>query len=49
MGDISNEQFDKLADKIADQIVKRIYGVQNPKQDTEPFEGDDMIWYADDA
>ena len=47
MDDISDEQFDKLADKIADQIVKRIYRVQNPKQDTEPFEGDDMIWYAD--
>lgn len=47
MDNISDEQFDKLADKIADQIVKRIYGTNNPKQDTEPFEGDDMIWYAD--
>tara|TARA_R110002020_G_scaffold53123_5_gene148967 strand:+ start:46 stop:342 length:297 start_codon:yes stop_codon:yes gene_type:complete len=44
---MTDEKFDELAKKIADQIVKRIYGVQNPKQDTKPFEGEDMVWYAD--
>jgi hypothetical protein len=44
---MTDEKFDKLASKIADQIVKRIYGVQNPKNDTKPYEGEDMVWYAD--
>jgi hypothetical protein len=39
--------MDDLVDKLASQIIKRIYGVQNPRTDTEPFEGQDMIWYAD--
>lgn len=45
--DINDKELDKLADLIADQLVKRIYGVQNPSEDTKPFEGEDMIWYAD--
>ena len=44
---MTDEKFDKLASKIADQIVKRIYGIQNPHKATKPYEGEDMIWYAD--
>ncbi len=44
---MTDEKFDKLASKIADQIVKRIYGIQNPHKTTKPYEGEDMIWYAD--
>jgi len=47
MDKINEEEFDKLANKIADQIVKRIYGVQNLKKHNKPYEGEDMIWYAD--
>ena len=47
MKEFSKEQMDELVNKLADQLVKRIYGTQNPKEQTQPYEGDDMIWYAD--
>jgi len=47
MQEFSKEQMDELVNKLADQLVKRIYGTQNPKEQTQPYEGDDMIWYAD--
>ena len=47
MNNFTDEQMDELVNKLASQIIKRIYGIQNPKTQTEPYEGDDMIWYAD--
>jgi hypothetical protein len=47
MSQFTDKEMDDLVDKLASQIIKRIYGVQNPRTDTEPFEGQDMIWYAD--
>ena len=44
---MTDEKFDELASKIADEIVKRIYGVQNPQKNIEPSEDEDMVWYAD--
>jgi len=39
---MTDEQLKKLIDGLADSLVKRIYGVQNPAQ-----EDNDMMWYAD--
>lgn len=47
MNNFTDEQMDELVNKLASQIIKRIYGIQNPKTQTEPYEDDDMIWYAD--
>lgn len=47
MKEFSDEQLNALVNKLASELVKRIYGIQNPKEQTQPFEGDDMIWYAD--
>ena len=47
MNNFTEEQIDQLVDKLASQIIKRIYGVQNPRTYTEPYEGEDMVWYAD--
>ena len=47
MNNFTDEQMDELVNKLASQIIKRIYGIQNPKNQAEPYEGDDMIWYAD--
>ena len=47
MENFSDEQMNKLVDDLADQLIKRIYGVQNPEELTKPYEGEDMVWYAD--
>lgn len=47
MNEFSEEQMNELVNKLADQLVKRIYGTQNPREQTQKFEGDDMVWYAD--
>ena len=39
---MNDEQLRKLIDGVAEGLVKRIYGVQNPAQ-----EDNDMMWYAD--
>ena len=39
---MNDEQLKKLIDGVAEGLVKRIYGVQNPAQ-----EDNDMMWYAD--
>ena len=39
---MTDEQMQKLIDGLADGLVKRIYGIQNPAQ-----EDNDMMWYAD--
>tara|TARA_B110000977_G_scaffold189683_1_gene259545 strand:- start:100 stop:369 length:270 start_codon:yes stop_codon:yes gene_type:complete len=43
MENFSEEQMKKLADMIAGDLTKRIYGVSNAEQD-QPT---DMMWYAD--
>lgn len=47
MENFSEEQMNELVNKLADQLVKRIYGEQNPSEQTRPYEGEDMVWYAD--
>ena len=47
MENFSEEQMNELVNKLADQLVKRIYGEQNPNGSTKPYEGEDMVWYAD--
>jgi hypothetical protein len=47
MENFSDEQMNKLVNDLADQLIKRIYGVQNPEELTKPYEGEDMAWYAD--
>ena len=47
MENFSDEQMNKLVNDLADQLIKRIYGVQNPEELTNPYEGEDMVWYAD--
>lgn len=47
MENFSEEQMNELVNKLADQLVKRIYGIQNPQEQTKPYEGEDMMWYAD--
>jgi len=47
MENFSEEQMNELVDKLADQLVKRIYGEQNPNEQTRTYEGEDMVWYAD--
>ena len=47
MNNFTEDQMDELVDKLASQIIKRIYGVQNPRTHTEPYESEDMVWYAD--
>jgi|TARA_R110001592_G_scaffold75852_2_gene229483 hypothetical protein len=44
---MKDEEFDELANKIADQIVKRLYGIQNSIKNAKPYESEDTIWYAD--
>ena len=39
---MTDEQMQKLIDGLAEGLVKRIYGIQNPAQ-----EDNDMMWYAD--
>ena len=39
---MTDEQIKKLIDGLADGLVKRIYGVQNPAE-----QDNDMMWYAD--
>ena len=39
---MNDEQLRKLIDGVAEGLVKRIYGVQNPAK-----EDNDMMWYAD--
>lgn len=47
MENFSDEQMNKLVNDLADQLIKRIYGVQNPEELTKPYAGEDMVWYAD--
>jgi len=47
MENFSDEQMDKLVNDLADQLIKRIYGTQNADESTQPYEGEDMVWYAD--
>ena len=47
---LSEEQLNILANSVADEIVKRIYGVQNLEDvnaDSQSIEDSDMMWYAD--
>ena len=47
MENFSDEQMNKLVNDLADQLIKRIYGTQNPDESKGSYEGEDMIWYAD--
>lgn len=40
---MNDEQMKKLADMIASDLTKRIYGIANPEQE----QSNDMMWYAD--
>ncbi len=39
---MTDEQMQKLASMLAEELTKRIYGVANPAG-----ENNDMVWYAD--
>ncbi len=40
---MNDEQMKKLADMIASDLTKRIYGIANPEHE----QSNDMMWYAD--
>ena len=42
MDNMNDEQMQKLAKYIAEDLTKRIYGIANPGN-----ENNDMMWYAD--
>ena len=42
MDNMDNEQMQKLAKYIAEDLTKRIYGIANPGN-----ENNDMMWYTD--
>jgi len=45
---MNDEQLKKLIDGLADELVKRIYGVQNVEDAIDGgMNEDEMIWYAD--
>ena len=39
---MTDEQIQKLANMLAEDLTKRIYGIANPAS-----ENNDMVWYAD--
>jgi|TARA_R100001443_G_C3309549_1_gene167369 hypothetical protein len=42
MDNMNDEQMQKLASMLAEDLTKRIYGIANPGN-----ESNDMMWYAD--